>query len=473
MTKHLTILGIATLCTIAVSAVVGVRMANAAAGDIYNLGTLGGTGSAAYDINDAGQVVGNTQDRAFLWDSNRGMTDLETANGYIHAYAINASGSVVGVRDDNGTGFPPHAYVWTPNEPHGTTGTMTNLAVPQADYSFALDINAAGLVVGESTYSYFVDDGSCTPDSPNYPDCGGGTWVTERRAVLWANGVGSKLTDRSDNEWAGAINNAGQVAGYTGWHAFRYDGTPGTGDMHDLGTLGGSFSAGRGINDSGQVVGDSSTAGDTANHAFRYTGTPGAGGVMIDLGTLGGAQSIALNINDAGFAVGQADRSASAGGGSYATLWRNDAGNTSVDLDAWLDAINPTVGSNWRLSEARAINNNGLITGTGYYDDGPGGLSDGSRAFVLDASSLVHPIPGDFNYNGIVDAVDYIVWRKTDGTSAEYNTWRTNFGLGFGTGSGAALPSAASLLAAVPEPTTEVLLLFAASGLCFGRRRSS
>ena len=37
-------------------------------------------------------------------------------------------------------------------------------------------------------------------------------------------------------------------------------------------------------------------------------------------------------------------------------------------------------------------------------------------------------LPGDFNNNGTVDAADYVVWRKTDGTPADYNTWRTNFG---------------------------------------------
>ena len=37
-------------------------------------------------------------------------------------------------------------------------------------------------------------------------------------------------------------------------------------------------------------------------------------------------------------------------------------------------------------------------------------------------------LAGDYNLNGIVDAADYIVWRKTDGTPAGYDKWRANFG---------------------------------------------
>jgi hypothetical protein len=62
-------------------------------------------------------------------------------------------------------------------------------------------------------------------------------------------------------------------------------------------------------------------------------------------------------------------------------------------------------------------------------------------------------LPGDYNQNGTVDAADYVVWRKTDGSQAGYDVWRTNFGRTAGSGS--------SLAAAVPEPQSLLLLLVA------------
>jgi hypothetical protein len=68
--------------------------------------------------------------------------------------------------------------------------------------------------------------------------------------------------------------------------------------------------------------------------------------------------------------------------------------------------------------------------------------------------------PGaDGNVNGIVDAADYIVWRNNLGTS-----------LSAGIGSGAALPSAQPLSAAVPEPLTLTLMILAAVGWCLRQR---
>jgi hypothetical protein len=74
--------------------------------------------------------------------------------------------------------------------------------------------------------------------------------------------------------------------------------------------------------------------------------------------------------------------------------------------------------------------------------------------------------PGDFNNNGIVDATDYIVWRKTDGTPAGYNAWRAHFGQTAGSGSGASANSA------VPEPTSLMLMILTmAASVPLHRRR--
>ena len=67
----------------------------------------------------------------------------------------------------------------------------------------------------------------------------------------------------------------------------------------DLGTLGGSFSFGFGINDLGQVAGSSQPA-TGGGDAFLYSN-----GQMIDLGTLGGFSSVGYGINDLGQVTGQ------------------------------------------------------------------------------------------------------------------------------------------------------------------------
>ena len=81
--------------------------------------------------------------------------------------------------------------------------------------------------------------------------------------------------------------------------------------------------------------------------------------------------------------------------------------------------------------------------------------------------SVVPPVPGDYNQNGVVDAADYVVWRENIGSATlpnrgpriagpvgavDYDFWRSHFGATSGSGSGVAL--------AVPEPSTLVILFF-------------
>ncbi|MEX2306368.1 MAG: hypothetical protein WD738_02175 [Pirellulales bacterium] len=412
----MTLLVIATLCAIALYAGVGVNLTHAAAGDIYNLGTLGGSQSLGFDINNTGQVTGNSyttaeaEKHAFRYDGTPGgggaMFDLGTlGGGESTGNAINAAGQVAG---DSYTSYTLeedaalHAFRYTGTP--GSGGAMADLGTLGGGESTGRDINAAGQVVGDA-------------------DTIGGVrhaYRTAPNAVI--NPVTDDLGTLGGTTSIGiGINAAGQVAGASdtlgdaALHAFRYTGTPGAGGaMVDLGTLGGTISVGTDINAAGQVAGASDTLGDAAVHAFRYSGTPGSGGAMVDLGTLGGTISTGIDINEAGFVVGYARRSA--GTDVWATLWQIDAGNTAVDLDAWLDATNPTLGAFWTLTVALGINDNGLITGYGFYDDGAGGLID-QRAYILDASSLVVPEPATLAL--LAFGLPLIMWRdlRRSGTS--------------------------------------------------------
>lgn len=112
-------------------------------------------------------------------------------------------------------------------------------------------------------------------------------------------------------------------------------------DVVNLGTLGGTDSYANGINDSGQVVGDSFTANDAAVHAFLYSGTS-----MQDLGNLGG-DSHALAINSLGRIAGYS-----------ATIAPN--GNEHA---TYYDGSLHDLGTLGGQSHALGINNVGTIVG--------------------------------------------------------------------------------------------------------------
>ena len=49
---------------------------------------------------------------------------------------------------------------------------------------------------------------------------------------------------------------------------------------------------------------------------------------------------------------------------------------------------------------------------------------------------------GDFNFDGVVNAADYVTWRKNDpGNEVAYGLWRTNFGAGASAAGGDRSPS--------------------------------
>ena len=70
----------------------------------------------------------------------------------------------------------------------------------------------------------------------------------------------------------------------------------------DLGTLGGTFSVGRGLNSRAWTVGSANVAEDAATHAFLWRD-----GVTSDLGTFGGPNTLAFALNPNGQIVGHAE----------------------------------------------------------------------------------------------------------------------------------------------------------------------
>jgi fibronectin-binding autotransporter adhesin len=96
-----------------------------------------------------------------------------------------------------------------------------------------------------------------------------------------------------------------------------------------------------------------------------------------------------------------------------------------------------------------------------------------STGLLQVSTASVTPVAGDYNQNGIVDAADYVLWRKNVGPGslpneggvspgvvdqADYTFWRSRFGAT--SGSGAAINAVS-----VPEPTTVVLFGLGVIGL--------
>ncbi len=212
--------------------------------------------SSAFDINDAGEIVGvsNTDGAMvpFIWNAQGGLSRIPLLPGDScgQAVAINKHGDVAGYSSgDKGV----RAFLWRRN-----IATLNLEVLPGGTYSIARDVNDSDEVAGTSASS------------------------SGNRAVLWTKSGNVVDLGTLAGDWASeaaAINNKGEVVGYSkgprGMRAFIWSSN---GGMQELGILpGGTSSRAMEINDRGEIVGSSgSTSGE---HAFIWTKQTG----MADL----------------------------------------------------------------------------------------------------------------------------------------------------------------------------------------------
>jgi probable HAF family extracellular repeat protein len=245
------------------------------------------------------------------------VTDLGALGGTnSYAWDLNAGGQVTGYATTAGDATVD-AFLWTPTSPNAKSGSIKDLGTIGGTYAWGVGINVKGQVAGVSATAGDSAE-HATLWNPTTP--GGSEGTLHDLETL--GGTYSQ---------ADAINASGQVTGYSdvtgdaSSHAFLWNPTtPGgaTGTMHDLGSLGGPFTIGWDINSRGEVTGTSDATNlSDSGHAFLWQPAMpnGTAGTMHDLGTLGGSTSDGSGINDGGQVAGSAHTINDAA--THAFLW--------------------------------------------------------------------------------------------------------------------------------------------------------
>jgi probable HAF family extracellular repeat protein len=299
---------------------------------VTDLGTFGTVQSAeAFEVNEAGQVVGRAANRAFLWQ-NGSKTDLGTLAGgpSAAANALNEAGQIVGY-STFAPGSPSRAVRWN-------GGTITNLTpdIPSNQGSSAAAINESGQIVGNIGYSV---------------------------AFLWQNGARTSLGHLGGGaSFASDINDSGIAVGssYTNdmtplglmQHPFVWQ----NGVMTDLGLLPGDQDGGAAaINSAGQIVGSSGLT-DPETYESKYRAFVYSNGVMTAL-PVPSTEVYAGDINESGTIVG----TMRAGGGFsnfHAWIYTDD---TVTNLNHLIPQD-----SGLHIAYAHAVNNAGQIAATAF-----------------------------------------------------------------------------------------------------------
>ena len=338
---------------------------------VTDLGSLDGSigNTIAQGINNAGQVVGYTRlgssfsdpSRAFRTGPNQPIQladNLGTLGGASSfAYAINASGQVVG--DADRTDGVRRAFRADPGQSMIDLGTLAADGSVINNSSGARNISDSGVVVGYAR----VPNNICISTSRAFRTAPGAAInpATDDLGTLVPPTI-SCPSIRSSIAWG--VNSAGTVVGNSATtflagiptHAFRF---VATGPIEDLSVLElGPNSSAFAINNRGEAVGESQVDGNRFSGTTRAFLKVGAN-PLLDLGDLGGgwASAAAINTPLAGGSSQVVGRSGTTAPASHGFVWTgNVSGATMVDLNTRIAA-----GSPWEITFARAINGRGQI----------------------------------------------------------------------------------------------------------------
>jgi probable HAF family extracellular repeat protein len=236
------------------------------ANGIWNNGTVTAfpTGFTGAAINSSGEVAGTQVSTGIIGSSafySNGTVTLIPANGdpsvaVNGAFGLNDNSVVVG-QGCGLSGSPIYAFIYE-NGQVTELGTFPgSIGDPNFD-SVAYGINGAGQVTGtalnDSGLNYSHDAFIYDMTSAKWADLGPG--------IGYAINASNEVTGRQDHI---DISSGTLVSG----HAFIYS----NGTMTDLGALtGGATSNAYAINGTGQIVGASTVAGYSGTHAFFYNG---------------------------------------------------------------------------------------------------------------------------------------------------------------------------------------------------------
>lgn len=294
----------------------------------------------------------------------RSLGDLGSKDHYVVAAALNGLGQSTGTA--RLPSFQLGAFV------HDDNKGMLNISSGAG--TGINDRGQVSLSLGRSAALYDPLAGITTLPLPGNSSWGSATSLNQLGEVVgWYTGTNGNLPvywDKNGKAFAlpnlggnsgtaHGINDLGQIVGESftaqgARRAFRYSKATG---IQDLGTLSGhSYAVAYQINNRGDVVGTSLPSFGSPR-AFLYRNGVG----MKDLGVLkGDVHSVAYDVNAHGHAVGfSAQRSAAK---KQAVLFTDSGG--IQQLSALLD---PEQSFGWDLQEARSINDDGQILGNGTF----------------------------------------------------------------------------------------------------------